>query len=201
MPPQIAEDKIFNYSGERKWVDPTTFKDEDLPLIVLTDDRTGLIGWAIKWHTKGNYGHSFIMHRPGYCVSQDFIGFKEKPIGDYMKPNLMLKFWRIKNITPQEKIIINNAISARLKDRSGIFSYDFIGTFFGQLTGLRWFQNPWQEYCSEEVNDDLIKNVKGTDIMKLKNPNPSDLDRFFTAFSDTKNPPQVTECAGYWWSD
>lgn len=180
---------------DRKFIDPNSFTQADLPKIVLCDDRRSLMGWAIKDHTNGDYNHAFIMHKRGMCVSQDFGGFKEKPIGIYLKPNLMLKFWQIKDLTDTEKTAIQIAINARLALPWYRRAYDFLGTFVGQALNIKWIHSPFQVFCSVEVNDDYIKPIFRAKIIDLYQPSPSELNTAYVAH------PENMECAGYWWAD
>ena len=101
-------------ADEKKFIDPLTFNDNDAPIIILCDDLRGFMGWAIKSHTKGNYNHACIIHRPGRIASQGFTSFKAHDISVYLTPGMMLKFWRIKDLTMLEKVSIRSAISRRL---------------------------------------------------------------------------------------
>lgn len=175
------------------FVDPRTFTEADLPIIVLSDDLRGFIGWAIKFHTSGNYNHAFIMHKPGMMVSQDFGGFRERSIDRYLVPTQMLKFWRIKDLNPNEKAIIQAAITQRLALPPWRRAYDFLGTFVGQFLRIKWIQSPWQEYCSEQVNDDYISHIPRVARMGIKEPFPSELDSVF------RNYPEEMEVVGYRW--
>lgn len=178
-----------------KFVDPRTFTESDLPIIVLSDDRRGFIGWAIRQHTSGNYNHVFIMHKPGMCVSQDFSGFKEKSINKYLVPSQMLKFWRIKDLTVFDKDRINTAIANRLALPWWWRTYDFLGVIGGQFLRIKWLQNPWQTFCSEQVNIDYLWSTKAGASMGIKQPSPSELDKIFKEF------PNIMEVLGYWWKD
>ncbi len=179
----------------RKFVDPKNFTVDDLPIIVLVDDLRSFIGWAIKSHTSGNYNHAFIMHKPGMCVSQDFSGFKQKSIEEYLKPGLMLKFWHQKDLSPFEKTRIFLAIENRSNLPWWRRTYDFLGTFVGQVVRIKWIQNPWQTFCSEQVNIDYLLSTKAGASMGMKEPSPSELDKVFKDF------PDIMEVVGYWWGD
>jgi len=178
----------------RVFVDPTQFNESDLPLICLSDDRNGFIGWGIKAHEHGNYPHSFILHRKGFAVSQGFSTFKEINISDYMKPNQLLKFWRIKNLTEAEKNMIYAAVTRRLALPWIKKTYDWLG-IFGQFLHLNFIQNPWQTFCSEQVRIDYISEIHRASALTPKQPSPSDLDRIFKAN------PEVFECVGYYFED
>lgn len=182
-------------SNDHKYINPLTFNKDDFPIIVLADDLRGFISWAIKAHTAGNYNHTFILHEPGMVVSQNLNGFSENKIEAYLTAGMMLKFWRIKDLTQEEKDAILSAINKRLSFPWWRRSYDFLGTLVGQLIHVKWLQNPFQEFCSEEVNDDYIKQVKRAEIMGIKEPSPSELNTYFMKY------PQIMECLGYWWED
>lgn len=180
-------------SDKRIFVDPREFGRDDLPIIVLVDDLRGFIGWSIKAHQSGNYNHSMIMHKIGKIASQDFAGFREKPIEDYLKSNFMLKFWRIKDLTSLEAIIIVANVSKRLSLPWYRRQYDWIG-IFGQFIRLNFIQNPFSAYCSEQVRDDYIKSVEKADRVVPRKPSPSTLDMTFKLY------PNIFECKGYWWN-
>lgn len=180
---------------DHKYLDPRTLSEEDYPIIALADDVRSFIGWGIRAHTNGNYNHAIILNRPGMCVSQDMGGFKEKSIEKYLIDGMMLKFWTIRDLTADEKISIMRAINQRLALPWWKRGYDFLGTFVGQLINVKWLQNPFAEFCSEEVNDDFILPVKRTAIMSIKEPSPSELNDYFV-----KNP-HIMQCLGYWWND
>lgn len=180
-------------SKGKVYVDPKLFKESELPVIVLTDDLRGFIGWAIKAHTKGNYGHVFIMHTPGLCVSQDFGGFREKKIEKYMVNSIMLKFWRIKNLNSVERAAILLAVDMRIKLPRWKRMYDYLG-LVGQFFHIRQIQNPWKLYCSEQVKVDYLDPIERTHTVNFGRPSPSDLDRIFIEH------PDIFEVAGYWWN-
>lgn len=178
----------------RVYINPGNFRNEDCPIIVLVDDLQGGLGWAIKSHTSGNYNHAMILYKPGILSSQNWL-FQSIGVDQYMTSRYMLKFWRIKNLTEVEKNSILKSILDRLSLPWWKRTYDFVGTFVGQLINVKWLQNPFQEFCSEEVNDDYIKQVDRAKVMDIKEPSPSELDRIF------KNYPDLMECLGYWWED
>ncbi len=184
--PSSSDNKVF--------VNPISFTELDTPLIVLVDDLQGFLGWGIKSHTKGNYCHAMILYHPGILTTQNWL-FQQKTLDEYLKDRYMLKFWRIKNLTSDEKSAILNAIGKRLALPWYKRTYDFIGTFVGQLVNVKWIQNPWQEFCSEEVNDDYIKPVARCSSMNIIEPSPAELDRIF------KLCPDLMECLGYCWKD
>lgn len=180
---------------DHKYIDPFNFPQEAYPMIALVDDVRSFVGWGIRAHTNGNYNHAIILHKFRMCVSQDLDGFKEKSINKYTVNGMILKFWTIKDLTPEEKKSILDAIDKRLALPWWRRTYDFLGTFVGQLINVKWLQNPFQEFCSEEVNDDYIVPVKRAAIMGIKEPSPSELNDYFV-----RNP-AIMECLGYFWFD
>ncbi len=179
----------------RVFADPLLFDKHTFPVIVLCDDLRSFVGWGIKAHTSGNYNHSMIMHKREFVVSQDFGGFNEKSISKYLTSNQMLKFWRVKDLTEIERVFIEAAINRRLALPWWRRSYDFLGTFIGQGLNIRWLQNPWREYCSEQVKHDYIDQISRLEGVKFGRPSPSDLDRVFKQY------PDLFTCIGYWWSE
>lgn len=177
------------------YVNPKNFKESDYPIICCVDDLRSLTGWAIKAHGNGNYNHTIILNRPGFCVSQDFGGFKEKSIDKYLIDGVMLKFWIIKDLTPDEKLSIFTAINRRLNLPWWRHGYDFLGVFVGQFLHLKFIQNPFQEFCSEEVNDDYLMQIPRISQMLIKKPNPSEINAELVMFSE------FSMCLGYWWFD
>lgn len=185
--------KIIALADNHTYINPKNFTEADLPIIVLCDDLRSFTGWAIKAHTSGDYNHAFIIHKPGLYVSQNFTGFKESHIEDYLRAGMMLKFWTVSGLTENEKSIIQQRITQRLKLPWWRRSYDFIGVFIGQFFNLRWLQNPFQEFCSEEVWDDFILSINLEFKDGERKPNPAELN---TIFINNIPPMKVL---GYWW--
>ena len=178
----------------RVFTDPNTFTENDLPIIVLSDDRRGFFGWAIREHTSGNWNHSFIMHRPGIIATQGFHLFKKLPIDAYLKSSQMLKFWRIKNLSILEKTVIITAIEKRLALPWWRRGYDWVG-IIGQALRLNFIQNPLQTFCSEQARIDYVSRIPRADKFVIRQPSPSAIDFLF------KLHPEIFECLGYWWDD
>lgn len=150
-------------------IDPLKIKPEDLPMVIVTDDRRGWLGWIIKNHSHGNYNHIMEMLNPGYVVSQDPGGYKEVPIEKYMKDFIFMKFWKYKDITTEQKKKWFGVVRYDLNQPSG---YDFLG-LIGQLLGLRWIQDSRRRYCSERVAEHLRFVL---DFQIPKQPTPSDIN-------------------------
>lgn len=177
----------------RFFVNPLDFKTEEMPIIVLCDDLRSFIGWGIRSHTKGNWNHAFIMNKKGKCVSQNFDGFNQYPIDVYLKDGMMLKFWSVKNMDVLDRLVVIKAIERRLLAPWWKNMYDFFGVAVGQLFNIRWAQNPFKMYCSEQVKADFLDKLYKLGGIDFGRPSPSDLDNIFKAH------PDKFICRGYWW--
>jgi len=170
-----------------QFVNPLSFSEEKLPLIVFVDNRNSWFSWLIKDHTKGNYNHAMWMHAPNKVTSQDPGGCKEKDILEYKKKNTLMKFWSIQ-VTSEEKAKILKNLEDRRKKKT---SYDFLG-LFGQWFNFKCIQNPWKEFCSEQIALVLKESLN----MKVPTrPSPSLLNDFFNSL------PERFQVKGYWLSD
>lgn len=183
------EDKIF--------IDPLTAFSKYGPCIILVDDRRSFLAWGIKEHTSGDYGHAMILYKNNFFASQTFSGFREIKIQEYMKPQYMLKFWRIRDLTDMDKLRIITNIKRRLSAPwyKQIFSYDFLGCFIGQFFHIPGIQNPWQVFCSEETRIDYIQPIEKAALLISQHPSPSEEDYQLKLSLD------VFECIGYAWFD
>ena len=95
------------------FIDPDSFKEGDLTFI-LCNDAQGMLGWFIKWYTKGNYCHAMLTRKLGFVCTQNDV-YKEIPIDIYLRNSECLKFWRINDLTKEEFNLINNKIDEDLK--------------------------------------------------------------------------------------
>jgi len=168
---------------------PKLIMGEDLPLIVLSDHSSGFIQWLIKWRTKANYNHVMSMLWPGGFVSQGNT-FSGISLNRYMTPNSRLKFWKIKDLTKEEEKLIYDRIRRRLDRPWWKRGYDHVGVL-GQALGLRFINNPWAPYCSEQVKKDFLDDIIGG---IRKHPSPKDLNELF------KKHPRM-EVYGRWTAD
>ena len=182
------------------WIDPTLIQADDQIIIVLVDDRVGLVGWFIKWwsagevkdHVSGAYNHVMIMRKNGMVVSQN--GYLEEiPISRYMKPSIFLKFWRLKNLTAEELALINSAIDKRLALPRWKRGYDFLGLVGQSFPFLHWMQVPGWFFCSEAVSF-FVRQAKRFSWLP-KEANPTDFDVL------NKVHPEDVEVIGYYWQD
>lgn len=173
-----------------KRIEPLQIPENDLPLIVLEEDRRSFLGFAIKSHSKGNYNHICEMHKVGMIVSQDPGGYKERSVEVYLKPQIFLKFWKYKPMTAERKKIWLSNIDKGIKQPWWKRRYDFLG-ILGQGLCIKWLQSPWAHYCSERVIDDISCPLN---ILIPKGSTPSDMNMYFN--KDTR-----FEVYGYWFMD
>lgn len=158
-------------------IDPTKFKQEDMPVFSFSDDMRSFAGWGIKAHSKGNYSHSMMMIRPGYFATQGAT-YKEVPVETYMKPYIRLKFWQYSNLPEGKKKEIIEAVQKDLSKPWWLRRYDAVG-ILGQLIPGRLTRKiniPYLRYCSERVRDSVIKIFPDFPYL---HPTPSEINGFF----------------------
>lgn len=176
-------------------VDPKAIPQNGDILFVLVDGRVDMLGWFIKWwtapkdHTQGSYNHAMMMRKAGQVVTQTNV-FKEITIDAYLDARSFLKFWRIKNLTDDERTAINAMIDKRLAMPWWKRMYDLPGLIGQSCPFLHWFQTPGLWFCSESASA-IAQSVPRFKWMP-KEPSPSDLNTAFTQHPDDIEP------AGYW---
>jgi len=156
-------------------IDPYEISKEDCPIFIQAADI----------RIKSNWNHSMICRLPGKLVSQNRT-YKEIDVGVYMKPGMMMKFWVCKDITVEEKNAIMIKIQHELNQPWHKRMYDWAG-IVGQFFGMRWFNIPSLNYCSERV----LSKIKVIIPNELKHPTPEDIDQLF------KESPRM-KLLGYW---
>jgi len=171
---------------EKKFISPTVFASWSMPVIVLSDDMRSFIPWIIRAHTSGNWNHVMLMVRQDFVVTQNNV-LKEIPIQKYMTDTQLLKFWRVKSITPKQLEELILQVDKEIQLPWWKRSYDYLG-IFGQALHLPWIQAPFAWFCSERVVDFLRKYV----FFPWLRPDPSDMDVWF------KQHPDTYELLGYW---
>lgn len=152
---------------------PNEITDKHCPVFISSVNINNFISFLIRKRT-GSINHSMIMRRPGYVVSQDSV-YHEVPIEKYMKKGNILRFWVCKDITDNERGKIMSGINSDLELPWYKRAYDYPGVLLGQLTGLRFLNVPWLNYCSEKVRKRvkvLIPDIK-------KHPTPAELDTLY----------------------
>lgn len=173
------------------FVDPRNFPVGQIT-IVLCNDAQGMLGWFIKWFTKGNYCHAFIMRKTGFACTQNNF-YVEVPIENYLKDSEGLKFWTINNLTPDEFNLIDSTITKDLALPPWHRFYNFLG-LAGQGLRLPWVSMPGQDICSQRVAE-YLRLLPRLAAVVPEHPSPADLDTIFRA-----NPNLFTNI-GYWWQD
>lgn len=154
-----------------KLINIRDIKIEDLPLIVLVDNRRSWLGWSIKAHSEGNYNHVCEMHKLGMVASQDFCGFREVKIEKYLKPYIQMKFWK-PCLYEADKILWLEQIRRNLEKPWFKKMYDYLG-IAGHLIKIKWVNIPWLKYCYERVRDNLVSFC---DVRLPPQGTPSDIN-------------------------
>ena len=155
------------------FVDPCEITNEDCPVFVQSTDMRSFLGFGIRARTSSNWNHSMIMRIAGKVATQSNT-YKEIDIKRYMKPGVMMKFWICKDITETERNAIMFKVQYDLSKPWYKRLYDYPG-IVGQFFGLRWFNVPFLNYCSERVSSKI--KVLIPDIPK--HPTPEDIDAIF----------------------
>lgn len=176
---------------------PELIPKKDLPLIVFSDQTSGLIEFLIKFRTKGSYNHVMMMIETGEFVSQGNTYSKVKT-KRYMKKNSRLKFVALKGVTQDGVYAIKKSIEEKLALPWQKKAYNWLG-ILGQATGIKWLNFPGLEYCSQDVPqhlktalarcptgfpaplDGIIKNIPN-------NPSPQQLNEYLHDFHSTSFP-------------
>ena len=169
----------------KKLINPLKIED-DFPIPLLVSHNNKLISWLIRVFSKGQYNHICWLHRQGVVASQDG-SYKERPLSDYMKKGYKLKLFKLINITCVQRKLLLGVIGRKLKKDSFKSRYDFLG-LFGQLTGFKFINNPWTNFCSESVNEDLKKVLDNTPYK----PSPAVLNEYFG------ENPKIFKYLGHW---
>lgn len=183
-------------------LNPKTVNPDDLPLLVFSDNTSGLIEFFIKFRTKGDYNHVMWANRSGYFASQGNT-YSEAPVDRYIKPGNRLKYVEIVGLTPTQKQLIKASINKKLAQPWYKKRYDWLG-ILGQAIGVKWLNTPWLEYCSEDApqhlkfvaqylqNEDPKKDI----ILGIpKHTSPQDLNTYIKKY------PEVFRTYGKWEAD
>ena len=177
---------------DNRFVNPEIIPEADLPLIVLSDFSSGVIQSLIKIRTSGSFSHVMVMHRTGFFASQGNM-FSEAKLERYMKEGNRLKFFRIKNLTEEERRALSRKMEADLAAPWWRRWYDYRG-IIGFAIGLRWLNSPFRMYCSERVASWLKALSRFNKILPL-HPSPEELNKIMK--EDTYN----FDFYGLWDSD
>lgn len=176
------------------------------PRIVFADHNYGFISQLIKGRTKGNWSHVMWEIEPGIVATQTFTGYKKDKLAAYMKPGNRLKFIELDGLNQSGRDAILKSIKDKLAKPWWKTRYDFLG-IIGQATGLKFIQNPWLEFCSEDTPAHLIKAYKEVGETGFPDPwpgiiqslpkemSPQSFDEYQKRFK------KWFPLAGYWNSD
>ncbi len=177
---------------KEKQLDPLIIPGEDFPLIVFSDYTSGLVEFAIKWKTKGEYNHVMYALRPGFFASQGNT-YSEVSLDRYMKDGNRLKFVEVLGLTAVQRKLIVASIKAKIKLPWYKKMYDWIG-IAGQAIGVKWINTPGLEYCSEDVPQHLKymaeKGLPENSALRSviswipKHTSPAELNTYFKKYPD-----------------
>lgn len=182
--------------------DPRLLQQSNFPIhIVLSQQATSFIAWAINWKTKGNFDHIMLSLNPGKFIVQDFSGYKEIPIDGYLKKGGTLKFVRLTNANAHFDAMFRISVNNRLNLPWYRKLYDW-GNILGRTIGLNWLHLPGTEDCSE---DDLTHLKEASPYLPAADQtvingisdraSPDDIDMCI------KNNPSVFTVLGEWSAD
>ena len=181
---------------------PANIFPADLPLLVFSDNTSGLIEFFIKFCTKGDYNHVMWANRPGYFASQGNT-YSEAPLSRYLKRGNRLKYVEVIGLTPAQKQLIKASINKKLALPWYRKMYDWLG-ILGQAINVKRINTPWLDYCSEDVPQHLkfVAQYLQDDDLKKKvflgipyHLSPQGLNEY------TKKYPEVFRTYGKWEAD
>ena len=183
-----------------KKIDMRSINEKDLPLIVFSDNTSGLIEFIIKYRTKGAYNHVMWANKKGKFASQGNT-YSEVDVSRYMKDGNRLKFVNILGITPYQRSLIIESIDNKLARPWYKKMYDWLG-IFGQAIGLNKINIPGLNYCSEDAPQHL-KNAYfafGFPMRAIIKNMPDHMSpQEFNEY--LKKYPEIFAVYGYWDSD
>ena len=156
-------------------MNPYKITDYDVPYWVFSDLSSGLAQFLIKWWTNSLFHHAMMILWPGKFTSQGNI-FSNTPMDRYLKKNSRLEFWRIIDLTIEErkklyKMVMDDLALPKRKRR-----YDYLGVLIGQFSKIKKINHPNKYFCSER-NAKYIRAIGITDCPE--HPSPEDLREFF----------------------
>lgn len=113
---------------------------------LISKSGTDFVSEVIQWKT-GLWNHSMLMRDSGKVVSQG-LQIKEESIESYMKKNIRMDFFTIRDFTPRALHAMNLYMNRRMAGPWYSQAYDFLG-IFGQAINCPWIHMPGLDYCSE----------------------------------------------------
>lgn len=145
---------------------------EDLPLMVLSDNPQSFLSFGIKAHQNGYYNHFMWMTEVMKFASQNAT-YKQIPCQKYFKGRL--KMWHNPNWTDEEKRILTQACQKELDANWYSRTYDWV-QIIGIAVGFRYLQLPWKKICSDRV--DILHEINAAWELS-KHLSPPELNRLF----------------------
>ena len=156
-------------------------KEDQLPMLVISDNLQGLFGLLIKLVTKSFYSHFMFMHKPGMMATQSWW-FHEREAKSFQVNSLKL-FW-CPTWTQAQRDTLTQVINGCLSKGKWATRYDVLGVV-GQFLGWDWLQNPNTNFCSEHfsklalVDADALEYLKGN-----KHPTPEEINVWLKEHED-----------------
>lgn len=135
-------------------IDVRKIEKSDCPMIVFSTSRWNLFNYLTGWKTKGLWTHVMVLTQPDTLLTQDWAGLRSVPLANYLKKDMRLKFWKIKNLNQSQRDWINLNIYRAMRSPWWTRQYDFLG-IFGQAVGWKALNNPWKKFCVERVQSIL----------------------------------------------
>lgn len=149
-------------------------REEDLPMLVLTDSLTGFFGWRVRAHTNGQYSHSVMAWKNDsnglLCLSQEAY-LRKRYISEWCSGTHRVKFWYFPFLSDAQRDVLNAELQKASEKSKWETTYDIVG-ILGQAVGLRWLQISSRYYCSEWCGS-IIGNVEDIGVRR---PTPADLN-------------------------
>ena len=146
-------------------------KEENLPLVVFSCNTKSIISALIRWRTNDTENHVMTSTELGYFDSQNPGGYKRVPYSKYDNKFSQLCIFSL--VKDDNSYLLEHVVRRDLRGAGGTLgwyhrAYDYLG-ILGQLTGLRWIQNPFKKFCSERTGDQLNEVFK-CGFKKLRDP-------------------------------
>jgi hypothetical protein len=156
--------------------DVINIPEEDLPLMVLSDNVYSFFAWGIRAHQHGIYNHFMWLVEPGILYSQDWV-YHKVPIENYLQGRHRLKFITGKTWSRPMRQVIKIELLKDLRQPWYKRLYDPL-QIIGIFIGWGWLQIPGSARICSDFGRVLTKIDKGYD---LKYPSPSDINRWTKA--------------------
>lgn len=173
--------------------DPRAIPQAEFPFIVSCHG-SDLVSRLIQWRTGSWCNHSMIAQTQGKFVWESAASwYGEGPMGVYMRPGTILKFYSLVEITPAAIDALEAYVYNRIHSPWWNKAYDWLG-IVGQAVGIPKFHTPGLEYCSVDATHALkamapyLGAFSRQEIAVLPDEeNPGDLDLAMQHFTSVFN--------------